>query len=290
MSPSARRTPRRQSSGGLPSVDTNFVRRRYGDAVVLTTYEGLFAAIGSASAALTGLLFVAISVAPRRGPVTGPVVIQQIRAAAALLCFVNALAVSLYGLVPDGNIGYPALTLGVIGILFTAAAVRSVLSSGSAPRQKLAQIGLFTLLLLIFGTGVVSGIAVIANPGDHGQVQVIGYALVSSLIVGISRAWELIGDRIRACTPHWNCWPVALRMVTASASPDRPTPSTQAPARRRPARARHRAVRKKRDGTLRLGRSATTMAPTDRAIAKASEWAGPTLKAHPDRPIPTGRP
>ncbi len=163
--------------------------------MVLTTYEGLFAAIGAASAALTGLLFVAISVAPRRGPVTGPVVIQQIRAAAALLCFVNALAVSLYGLVPDGNIGYPALTLGVIGILFTAAAVRSVLSSGSAPRQKLAQIGLFTLLLLIFGTGVVSGIAVIANPGDHGQVQVIGYALVSSLIVGISRAWELIGDR-----------------------------------------------------------------------------------------------
>jgi hypothetical protein len=111
------------------------------------------------------------------------------------VCFVNALAVSLYGLVPDGNIGYPALTLGVIGILFTAAAVRSVLSSGSAPRQKLAQVGLFTLLLLIFGTGVVSGIAVIANPRDQGQVQVIGYALVSSLIVGISRAWELIGDR-----------------------------------------------------------------------------------------------
>jgi len=163
--------------------------------VVLTTYEGLFAAIGAASAALTGLLFVAISVAPRRGPATGPLVIRQIRAAAALLCFVNALAVSLYGLVPDGNIGYPALTLGVIGILFTAAAVRSVLSSGSAPRQKLAQVGLFTLLLLIFGTGVVSGIAVIANPGDRGQVQVIGYALVSSLIVGISRAWELIGDR-----------------------------------------------------------------------------------------------
>jgi hypothetical protein len=163
--------------------------------VVFTTYEGLFAAIGAASAALTGLLFVAISVAPKRGPATGPMVIQQIRAAAALLCFVNALAVSLYGLVPDGNIGYPALTLGVIGIVFTAAAVRSVLSSGNAPRQKLAQLGLFTLLLLIFGTGVVSGIAVIANPHDLGQVQVIGYALVSSLVVGISRAWELIGDR-----------------------------------------------------------------------------------------------
>lgn len=163
--------------------------------MVVATYRDLFAAIATAGAALTGLLFVALSVAPRRGPVAGPVVIQQIRAAAALVCFVNALAVSLYGLVPAGNIGYPSLVLGVIGILFTGAAIRSVVSSGSAPRQKLGQVGLFTLLLLIFGTGVVSGIAVIANPGNEGQVQLIGYALVSSLIVGISRAWELIGAR-----------------------------------------------------------------------------------------------
>jgi hypothetical protein len=163
--------------------------------VVLATYQDLFAAIAAAAAALTGLLFVAISVAPRRGPATGPVVIRQIRAAAALLCFVNALACSLYGLVPEGNVGYPSLVLGITGILFTAAAIRSVLSTGSAPRQKFGQAGLFILLFLIFGTGVVSGIAVIANPGNTGQLQLIGYALVSSLIVGISRAWELVGDR-----------------------------------------------------------------------------------------------
>ncbi len=133
--------------------------------------------------------------APRRRPALGPAVIQQIRAAAALLCFVNALAVSIYGLVPDSNIGYPAMVLGVIGLLFTAAAIRSVLTSRSGRRQQLGQIGLFTLLLLIFGTGFVSGIGVIANSTDRAQVQVIGYALVSSLIVGISRAWELVGDR-----------------------------------------------------------------------------------------------
>jgi len=169
--------------------------RGYRDGVVVATYRDLFAAIATASAALTGLLFVALSVAPRRGPAPGPPVIQQIRAAAALLCFVNALAVSLYGLVPDGNIGYPAMILGVIGILFTAAAIRSVLSSGTRRRQQVGQVGLFTLLLLIFGTGFASGIAVIAKPADNTQVQVIGYALVSSLLVGISRAWELVGDR-----------------------------------------------------------------------------------------------
>ena len=64
--------------------------------VVLGNYRELFAAIAGCAAALTGLLFVAMSVAPaaRRG------VIQQVRAAAALLAFTNALTVSVFGLVP----------------------------------------------------------------------------------------------------------------------------------------------------------------------------------------------
>jgi hypothetical protein len=85
--------------------------------VVFGTYRELFAAIAATAGALTGLLFVAISVAPRRGPVSGLPVIQQVLAAAALLAFINALAVSLFGLVPGTNVGYPAVVLGVIGIL-----------------------------------------------------------------------------------------------------------------------------------------------------------------------------
>lgn len=169
--------------------------RGYGNPVVFETYGELFAAVAAAAAALTGLLFVAMSVAPRRVPASGPVVIRQVRAAAALLSFVNALAVSLFGLVPDSNIGYPAVVMGLIGILFTAAAMRSVVSSKATRYQKLRQAGLFALLFLIFGTELVSGSAVIADPRSDGQVQVIGYALVTSLIVGIARAWELVGDR-----------------------------------------------------------------------------------------------
>ena len=63
--------------------------------------------------ALTGLLFVAVSVTPLRNANSGPLVIQQVRAAAALLAFSNALAVSLFSLVPDTNSGYPAVVLGV---------------------------------------------------------------------------------------------------------------------------------------------------------------------------------
>jgi hypothetical protein len=158
-------------------------------------YRDLFAAIAGAGGALTGLLFVALSVSVRPEPGSAIGVIHQVRVAAALLAFSNALSVSLYSLVPGTNTGYPATVLGVIGILFTAAAIRSIFSSSASPRQKLRQLELISLLLLIFGVETLCGIIVIAGRGGDTALELIGYALVTSLIVGIARAWELVGDR-----------------------------------------------------------------------------------------------
>ena len=158
-------------------------------------YRDLFTAVAATAGSLTGLLFVALSVTPSRRAASSPLAIQQIRTAAALLAFTNAMAVSLFSIVPDTNPGYPAVTLGVIGILFTAAAIRSIRSSEATPRQQLRQLELITLLLLIFGTELVSGIFALAEPGNSTPVQVMGYALVTSIIVGIARAWELVGER-----------------------------------------------------------------------------------------------
>ncbi len=154
----------------------------------------MLVAIAGASGALTGLLFVALSVAPRRDPRRVPRTIRQVRAGAALLAFTNAVAVSLFGLVPQTNVGYPALTLAVIGLFFTAAAIRSVTASEATGGQKRAQLGLIGLLLMIFGTELVAGIAAIANPAGINPPEIIGYALVASVLVGIGRAWELVGD------------------------------------------------------------------------------------------------
>jgi len=157
-------------------------------------YRELLVAIAGAGGALTGLLFVALSVAPRRDPTLGPRIIQQIRAAAALLAFTNALAVSLFGLVPQTNVGYPAVTLGVIGLFFTAASIRRTATSTASAGVKRGQISLVGLLLLIFGTELIAGILAVAEPAASNPPNAIGYALVASLIVGISRAWEIVGD------------------------------------------------------------------------------------------------
>jgi hypothetical protein len=163
--------------------------------VVPATYRELFAAVATASAALTGLLFVALSLVPRRGSGSGLSVIQQVRAAAAWLAFTNALAVALFGLVPGTNVGYPALVLGVTGIAFTVAGIRSILASQATSGQKLRQFGLVVLLLLIFGAELIAGIVLLARPDSSSSAQAIGYALVASLLVGVARSWELVGER-----------------------------------------------------------------------------------------------
>jgi hypothetical protein len=163
--------------------------------VVPGLYRDLFTAVAATAGSLTGLLFVAVSVGLGRGDAAGPPAIQQIRAAAALLAFSNAMAVSLFSIVPDTNPGYPVTVFGVIGILFTAAAIRSIRASRATPRQQLRQLELIMLLLLIFGTELVCGIIVLAHPHNSTPVQIIGYALVTSIIFGIARAWEFVGER-----------------------------------------------------------------------------------------------
>ena len=119
--------------------------------MVTGAYRDVFVAIAGAAGALTGLLFVALSVAPRPRAGQQPDVIRQIRAGAALLAFTNALAVSLFGLVPHNEIGYPAVVAGVGGLLFTLGGVRSILADPAARRRIRSQVALIVLLLGVFG-------------------------------------------------------------------------------------------------------------------------------------------
>ncbi len=168
---------------------------RYVGAVLPEAFGEFFAATAATAGALTGLLFVALSVSTHRDVAFVPAVVHEVRASAALLAFSNALFISLFTLVPGTGVGYPAIVFGVIGILFTAAAIRSILSSESTVRQETRQLGLIGLLLMIFGTEFISGIVALNLPRDVGPAQIIGYAVVASLVMGVARAWEFVGRR-----------------------------------------------------------------------------------------------
>jgi hypothetical protein len=164
--------------------------------VLTGTYQDFLTAIAGAGGALTGLLFVALSVAPRRRAMSFPAVIREVRAAAALLAFTSVLSVSLFSLVPGTNAGYPALATGIIGLLFTAAGLRSIVKSPETTMQHVRrQASLIILLLAAFGFDLASGVRLTAAPRSAGGAESLCYVLIGLLLIGIARAWELVGDR-----------------------------------------------------------------------------------------------
>jgi hypothetical protein len=163
--------------------------------VIPADYHELFSALAETAATLTGLLFVAISLAPDHDPNSERGVIQQVRAAAAFLAFTNTLAVTIYGLIPGNSIATPATVLGVIGILFTAAGARSIFARRSDGRSWKGQLGLLTILLLIFGFELEAGITLLVDRHNAAMYDRMSDILLASLLMGVARSWELAGHR-----------------------------------------------------------------------------------------------
>jgi len=144
--------------------------------------------------ALIGLLFVAISVsAERLGRTEASGQLHRIRANAALVAFVNALAVSLFAMIPDEKIGMTSLIVAIVGLLFVAAALLSLIRLGqvrwATGRDALFLVGLAATFIL----ELIAGIDVLGNPRDSGSVREIAILVSVCFLIGISRAWELIG-------------------------------------------------------------------------------------------------
>jgi hypothetical protein len=164
--------------------------------VLTESYRELFTAVATCAAGLIGLLFVAISVTPSAGRPVRPTIIQEVRAASALIAFTNALAVSMFGLVPGGSVGDAALTVGAIGLLFTAASVRSIVASPDVSRkQAWRQAGLVLLLFGAFSGEICAGIGLATGHTGIFGPDILSDILIALLLIGIARAWELVGNR-----------------------------------------------------------------------------------------------
>ena len=97
---------------------------------------------------------------------------------------------------PGNNAGYAAFVVGVVGILFTAASVRSIATSRDvSAEQAFRQTGLIVLLFAAFGSELACGIGLTSNNTSVFGPGLLSNTLVALLLLGIARAWELVGNR-----------------------------------------------------------------------------------------------
>ena len=162
--------------------------------VVTADIHDFFFASAGVAGALIGLLFVAISVASERlAKADASAQVHRIRAYAALTAFVNALTVSLFALIPGEQIGTTALALALVGLVFVIASLLSLIRLRQV-RWGTARDGVFLAgLAVVFGYQLTSGLDVMNHPGDSSAVQLLATLVVVCFLIGITRAWELVG-------------------------------------------------------------------------------------------------
>jgi hypothetical protein len=162
--------------------------------VVPAEIHDFFLAGGGVAGALIGLLFVAISVsAPRLARQGHDAQLHRVRASAALTAFINALVISLFALVPGQKIGLAAVIVGALGLGFVAAALLSLWRVRHV-RWSTARDALFLLgLVAVFVVQVITGVQIIAQPAGAGNLNTIAILVIVCFLIGIARAWELIG-------------------------------------------------------------------------------------------------
>jgi hypothetical protein len=161
--------------------------------VVPPEFANFFIASASAGAALVGLLFVAVSIAPenivtRRAPME-----RQAVAGSAFTALMNAFFVSLVALIPRFNFGSIVVPFSTLCLLTSLIQAWQLLRQRKGWQSLLRRAFLVFLSVALYGLELRNAVGLITDPTQVGYVYGLLFVLLGTFALGLIRAWELLG-------------------------------------------------------------------------------------------------
>jgi hypothetical protein len=160
-------------------------------------YTNFFLAMAGAAAALIGLLFVAISVAPESTVKAQAPLERRAVATSAYTALINAFVISLGALIPQPQKSFGGLvvTLAAIGVVNTLSVGWQLVRAPRHWRTAVRRSFLFAGSLALYGFELTGGLALIRFPNQPGVFYPLAYVLIGTCVAGMARAWQLLGAR-----------------------------------------------------------------------------------------------
>ncbi len=161
--------------------------------MVPSQFDNFFVASAGAGAALVGLLFVAVSIAPEQTVARRAPMERQAVAGSAFSALINAFFLSLVALIPGFNYGVFIVPFSCLSLLTSLIQAWQLLRLRKGWQSLLRRSFLVLLSIALYGLELSNGLQLLANPIQVGII----YALISCLLgafgLGLVRAWELLG-------------------------------------------------------------------------------------------------
>ena len=215
-------------------------------------FVNFFVASTSAGAALVGLLFVAISIAPEHTVMVGAPLARQAVAANAFSSLLNAFFISLGALIPTANVGWVTLVMSLTGASSSLTLGWNLLRHRQRWQNVLRNMLLLIGSLIVYGYEFYYAVDLIKTPQDVGAVLVLTELLIAVYALGLIRAWELLGARRFGLLS----WLSPLRAVNEEiATPTNQQSASEADSSKRETQAEQRSEPTKSDSSDRLRRS-----------------------------------
>jgi modulator of FtsH protease len=162
------------------------------NAAAVAEWKDFYVASAGASAALAGLVFVAVSInverilqfrgLPERGLVT-------------VLLLLSAVVVSLFGLIPDQSQEAFGVEVVVVGLALCAAVLGLTLHSRPEPGQESHMRSALTVPS-VGAIALLAGGVVLLAGGDSGTYVVFA-GIIGAIVGGVLNAWVLLVEILR---------------------------------------------------------------------------------------------